>query len=312
MTLTEHPEWSIIDSSKLKDYVSCPRLYFYKHILGWKFDAPNIHLEFGTAWHKAMETLLQVGYSEDALRLAVIELTDHYRQFFPPIMDNDYFPKNPGFAADMLQKYAKEFADDHKSFDVLYTETSGTVPIANDRVIYFKTDSILQGKNGKYQGKKFSREHKTASRNTDFRKEWELSLQIGTYNHVLYCLYGPGDTAGVEMNISIFQKTKPGFSRVLIQKGINAMNLWLWEVNYWFDEISQHMDRLSNITEDDNIMTAFPRRTENCGGYGGCSYHDFCCNWANPLRHMGNMPVGMKQEFWDPRNVETTHKMEIS
>jgi len=305
----ERPTWKIIDSTKLQEFSCCPRKYFYKYMLGWDFEEPNIHLEFGQAWHLAMESLLQHGYTDDSIELAYGLLIRHYRKFWSEIMDDQMFPKNPPFAKEMLKRYCKRFSDDWQRHEVLYTETSGTVPIADDRVIHFKTDSILRGINGNYGNKVFSREHKTASKRGN---KWSLKIQVGTYNHVLYCLFGPDNTYGVEINEAYFQKTKPDFERTQILKNPVQMNIWLWHVNELCDRIEYETERLLSASDNDPFLMAFPMNNESCSIYGTCTYYDYCNAWNNPLQRLEQIPMGMIEKHWDPSAQETTNKMDLA
>ena len=54
-TITPDPAWEIIDTTKINMMLACRRRFFFEEILGWKHDNCNIHLEFGTAIHYAME-----------------------------------------------------------------------------------------------------------------------------------------------------------------------------------------------------------------------------------------------------------------
>lgn len=307
--IKEHPTWNIIDSTKLQCYMSCPRKYFYNYMLGWDNEQPSIHLEFGQAWHLAMETLLKHGYTEDNIERAHTLLTQHYRKFWTEIMDDTNYPKNPGFAYDMLHKYCKKYKTDWKFQEVLYLETSGTVPVANDRILYFKTDSIMRGINGGYGNKVFSREHKTASRRGN---KWSLKMQAGTYNHVLYCLYGPQDVCGVEINEAYFQKTNPDFERTLVLKGTRSMNVWLWTVNRYLDMLEADTEALLACNAEEPILDAFVQNYESCNSYGSCVFYDYCVSWHNPLQHIDQIPTGMTTRFWNPAEIETTNKMNIT
>ena len=307
-SIKEHETWSIIDSTKMNEFMECPRKYFYKYMIGWQFEEPSIHLEFGQGWHLAMEHLLLNGYGKESILDAHALLTSHYRKFFAEIMDDSYYPKNPGFALQMLQNYAKKFSDDQRQAEVLYTETSGSVMIAPDRLLYFKTDSILKGI-GAYQNKKFSREHKTASRRGN---KWSLRFQIGTYNHVLYCMFGPDDVYGVEVSEAIFQKTKPDFLRTQIMRSPNSMLAWIWEANQWFDQIEKETDALIKCDEGSHVLTAFPKNPSGCESWGGCPFYDYCTIWSNPLQHLGQLPEGMTVRFWNPtKDIVTTNTINL-
>ena len=82
-----HSSWNIIDSTKLNAFLECPRSYFYEYILGWRSEAPNLHLEFGKAWHLAMEHLILHGYDETSIKDAYLKFHEHYRSHFPELLD---------------------------------------------------------------------------------------------------------------------------------------------------------------------------------------------------------------------------------
>lgn len=44
-----------ISHSRLKDYLSCPLLFYYRGVLGLKLPEKPIHLHFGKAFHKGLE-----------------------------------------------------------------------------------------------------------------------------------------------------------------------------------------------------------------------------------------------------------------
>ena len=91
----EHKEiWDVLDSTKIKAYLECPRKFFYEYVVGWRSIEPNIHLEFGKAWHLAMEHLLVKGYEDEELVQAYTLFHNHYRKYFPEVMDDVYAPKN--------------------------------------------------------------------------------------------------------------------------------------------------------------------------------------------------------------------------
>lgn len=317
-SLTEQPTWAVQDASKIQGYMSCPRRYFYEYVLGWRSEIPNIHFEFGTAWHLAMEVLLREGYSEEAYIKAFREFLTHYRKSFDETWDEGNAPKNPGNALRALPMYGETYQDDN--FDVLHIEVAGSVAIGPNRHIHFKTDTICHGAEGY-----FSLEHKTSARGftMNWASQWTQKMQVGTYNHVLYSLYEPEQVYGVKINGAFFSnppKTKKNgdpysgardntFKRVPVRRNLASMNAWLWEVNQWIDKIERDFQTLAETSENDIMMTAFPRNTERCTDYGVCPFIDRCSHWHNPLQHIDEIPIGYKEEHWDPR--DPGHSKEI-
>jgi hypothetical protein len=303
MNIQRHPSWDIIDSTKINSYMDCPRAYFYEYMLGWRSETPNIHLEFGKAWHLAMEHMLLHGYGNDSVMDAWSLLLGHYRKFWGPEYDDTHAPKNPVNALRALQDYAQYYAKEWASQQVLYTEVAGTVPISESRVIHFRMDSILTTQDGMF----FSREHKTGSTvSRVWTDQWYQSIQTGTYNHVLYCLYPYEQVKGVEINGTFFQKKENKFQRVPCRRSREMMKEWFWTVLHHTDIMEWDKRRLlEECADTDEVMMAFPKNTGNCTKYFGCRYSDFCLAWPNPLRKVDEVPLGMKVEWWDPSEEES-------
>jgi len=306
-----HNTWEIVDPSKLNDFITCARMYFFLHMLGWRSETPNNHLVFGQAWHLAMEHLLLHGYEAESIRDAQELLRQHYRLEFPEETDEIFSPKTPDRAVLALVEYTNKYARDLEGFEVLYTEVAGTVPITDKKIMHFRMDNILRSKDAYY----FSLEHKTGTYfNNQWVMQWPLSVQIGTYIHSLYCLYPRDEVRGVKVNGAFFKRTKAplfDFERVPIWKTPSQMGIW-------YETIKFHISRLEGETrlllmEGDNkpIMESFPMSPTSCSNYFGCPFHDYCCTWRNPLQHCDEPPMGFKVEFWDPRQQPSRHEIEF-
>ena len=305
--LPYNPNWEIVDPSKMTEFMDCPRSYFYRHVLGWQSTAPNNHLIFGTAWHKAQEHILLNGY--DSVDEALMLFMADYRESFGPETDALFGNKTPAKADEALRTYAANFKDDLRKWEVLYTEIAGSVMITEDHLMHFRMDSILREKD---TGKVFSLDHKTGSRKgRTWTDKFLLSVAAGCYTHVLYCLYPREEVKGIMYRGTFFYKSKPPeFEEVPCWKSLESMQVWLWNTVYWYNMIRSNYELFSQCREDEEIMQAFPMQTESCTKYFGCPYHDFCTAWPNPLRRAEEPPMGYKVEFWNPADDETTTKME--
>jgi hypothetical protein len=312
MILKPDPTWFIQDATKVQAYMDCPRMYFYEYILGWRPTTPNIHLEFGKAWHLAMEHMLLCHHRDgEYTNTTIIEawelLNNHYRSKFPLDMDAVYAPKNPEYALKALSQYAQMYKDE--KFETIYTEIAGSVPISYNAegkpvLLHFRMDSILRDPMGIK-----SREHKTGSTlNRQWSDQWALSMQTGVYNHVLHCLFPREEVWGVEINGTFFGKKDIKFQRVPARRTTKAMNVWLWNVNQWVDSILADIYHLGIASDEDEILPCFRMNTQSCTKYFGCRYHDFCMAWPNPLRNLDRLPEGMKIEFWNPMEAEQEAK----
>ena len=319
--IPENELWSVLDASKVQDYSCCARKFMFRHVFGWrKVGEPNIHLEFGTAVHFAMEVLAEDGYTAESYAKAYTVFLDHYRKFFPVELDEHNKPKTPANLLRMLPQYGAYYRSD--DFDVLHVETAGSVPISDDRTMNFKMDTICQDDRGY-----FSLEHKTSARyGPMWEAGWRQKIQVGVYNHVLYCLFPEEEVFGVIIN-GLFLSEPPklrkdgqpyanakdnSFHRVPARMSPDQLQGWLVDMNDITDCIEMNHTRLADTDESDPILHAFPRNREACTQYGVCDYINTCSVCMNPLAYIHNPPMDFEIEHWDPRDIPTVkERMEL-
>lgn len=293
-----HPTHDVNDSSKIQAFQDCPRGFFFRYVMGLKKDEPNVHLTFGSAWHEAMEHIMWNGLGKDSLMDAYTKFEEIYMEDFPDAMAHDR-KKNPENALRALATYAKTYRG-YDTFDVLFTEIAGTVPVRQDRVIHTKVDTIIEDNDGIW-----SLEHKTTGRNSkSFRTKWNIKIQVGTYTHLVHALasaHFPNKTIqGVKINGAVIRTNDEEFLRIPVRKSSNNLQQFLWEVNHWIDQIEWNFKQLAECSREDDVMTCFPKNAESCSKFG-CKYPGMCEAWDNPLKHLNQPPPGYTVEFWDPR-----------
>lgn len=310
LNLELDPAVLVVDSTKLKTFMDCPRKYFYEYVLGWRAKQPSLALEFGSAWHIAMETLLKGlkakgEYDEETITEAYRGFYDYLSPIFDPkTMGPSMSPKDYGNAMKALVEYTQQYQKE--GFEVLYTEISGSVPISDKHEMYFRVDAVCKDSRGM-----FALEHKTTSRlMSNWAQQWSLSVQVGCYTHVLYCLHGVDGAWGVIVNGTVFRKTENAFVRVPIHKTKDMMQVWLEIVNSYFDMIEREFELLDTSDKlDAQTMRSFPMNTESCTKYGVCPFHDMCSVWPNPLRNTHRVPPHMEVKHWDPRDLDENCEM---
>lgn len=302
-----NPTWDILDSSKLTMYMTCPRKFFYRYILGWQLDYPNNHLIFGSAWHLAMEYLLLNGYSPIALTEAKILFGEFYRKHFSHDTDELYEPKTLANGFDSIEEYARRYSSEVHKYDVLFTELAGLVLVAPDRTMIFKCDAILRDRD---TGDIVGLDHKTSQRQySNWGDHWTLSTQMLTYLHALHCLYPNSDTLQMLVRCAFFysiqKKTNTyrltEFADQPISKSLPQMQAWLERTNQWINRLDNDMECLKQEDTDDATMAAFPQNDTACFNYGRpCEFFEFCNAWSNPLTRCEDTPIGFNVEWWDP------------
>lgn len=314
LPVPENPTLGIIDSTKLQSYITCPRMFFYNYILGWQTDAPNNHLVFGSAVHEAMEHLYTEGFGTDQVIDAFHRFLNCYRAEFPEETDELFEPKTPARFMDFLLQYAQTYQTDLIQYDSLFTEVAGSVSIDGFYKLFFKMDTILMDHS---DGTFFSLEHKTKQGTLDrqWRMDFPLSIQVGTYTHALYCLFPISKVKGVTINGLAFKKTKSHLfemERLPIWKTVEQMQVWQTTVLHYLMELEWQYHKLSEEVEGAQTMLSFPLRPTSCTKFFGCSYHDFCCAWPNPLQRCDEPPYGFKREFWNPMAEKHSHEFHFN
>jgi len=321
-----HLTWNIQDSTKIKCFMECPRKYFFEYTLGWRLDRPNIHLIFGSAWHEALAYLYINGFDKANIKEAFYNhFLPYYRTYIDPDDDEIYTPKTPARAYLALAYYSTMREKFMQDYEIVYhedkpmVEIGGTVNLTEDHTISFKMDTIIKNRHGIS-----ALEHKTGSNTWNWSLQWYLSMQIGTYNHVLNCLYPPEDVRGVIIDGTFFKKTKDNpktdakdpfrhfdFMEIPIYHNDSIMNQWLNNAIMWLDMIDFNLSSLVEESDSKPIMQAFPMNTTGCANWFGCQYHDFCRAWANPLQHSEEPPIGFKIDFWNPLEEPIKVSLEI-
>jgi len=332
--IPNHPSWEVLDSSKLDDFLQCPRRFFYCHVLGWRLDQPQHDLYFGESWHMAREYQLINGYED--VEGAYNVFINHYRKEFPEETDANFRPKVPEAVNQALLNFAVTYHNDLEENELLtnpdtgepFTEIAGTVPIDDTRHLHFRMDSLLQRKSDEMV---FSWDHKSSSAGymsprwngqDPWGDQFFLGIQNGTYTHCMYCIFPVERVLGVEFCGCGFEYLKRGSSarpagyystlrRVSAFKSPDQMNVWLYIVLDTLNNIEREFDSLSHSSENDEVLQAFPLNPGGCGKYRGCEFHEYCKLWSNPLRQCQEPPLGFRQEFWDPREKDSRNKMNL-
>lgn len=305
--LEKVPTWDIQDPSKLKEFLVCPRKYFYEYVLGWRSELPNVHLVFGESWHRALAVVAKaikakIPLGEEIRQLAFEDADEYYRRFFHQTTDSVRYPKIPPVIWEALSTYMHKYNSDHLRYKIHYIEIKGTVAIDERKKMSFQMDTVLEEERGF-----FSLEHKTTGKSLTARTwqdQWLLDQQILTYTHVLHCLFPPEEVLGVKINGASFMKSGITFDRIPMWKTLDQMQVWYWNVLHWLDMIEWNFNQLAECSPNDKVLMAFPMNDQSCTKYFGCPWIDFCLSWPNPLQKCDYPPSGFAVEHWNPLERE--------
>lgn len=303
--------WETLDSTKLQCYCACPRQFFYEYVLGWRREYTSNHLIFGRAWHEALEHIYKTKFAPEEISVAYEKFLADYRAELPEATDSWFKGKTPDNALLALVEYTKEWARDAYEINVLATEVGGKVSIGRGREIAVKIDLV-----GYRDNKIMALEHKTGSQAGEtWANQWKLSIQIGAYLHALMACYPCEEyNPTIFVNGTFFYAKSRKFLRVAMQRSGEAMLNWLTTVHHLFDAIEGDFAKLTNCSDSDAVLEAFPMHPTACTSYAGCQYHDLCTCIANPLCYVGEPITGYTEYWWDPlaevkKNLKTMDEL---
>jgi hypothetical protein len=314
----------VLDATKLKDYITCPRKFFYAYVLGLQPSIKSHHLGFGAALHEVLAYIYEncldhrgpegiipaleewgAGVLPKALEPGLKVFDEELKEFD----DQDLYPKTKKRLIESVVEYINNYKQDRENYIALDIETAGTVIISSspERWVYFKMDAVLGDRRN---GDIWAKEHKTGSNpSPQWQMQWELNFQIMIYAYALFMYYGER-SKGVIVNSIHYKKKKSApyfeFVRIPYQKNLNQLSDFIEELNVVIDGLEGQFELLSSKKISDPSMPCFPRHTESCSKYFGCPYHRLCTTTRNPLQFQEFMPSGFTTRFWDPR--EKTEK----
>ncbi len=326
--IKEHPTFWIIDSTKLQDYMQCPRMYMYRYIFGWEPRDPNVHLAFGIAWHESMEHLLLNGYDAASIMNAQDAFDNAFDEHYTQFTIDEHKNKNSANAFYGLQEYAALYHDDLDLFKVIATEVAGKIAISDTKKLYFRSDAQCRGVVKHLQPGVFSLEHKTGtSLNDRWKAGWSQKIQVGTYTYLMHCMYPAEEIRGVIIN-GFFPHVPPkrkidselyanAKDVEFVRHDINKTNLqledWFQTVHSWYDSILIDTEAVLKVKDDERICLPFRKQTEHCTSYGtannpGCQYKNICPAFSNPINLADTVQEGFVRRYWNPEDMLASAK----
>src|SRR3972149_3552665 len=131
---------SILDASKLGDWMRCERQFLFEHIFGWCSEEVNLDLTFGYAAHLAKELIRTLdGYQDEAIvDVAIDKFEEAYDQVYnrDPLFEDLNKPKNKDGFISAIIEHIRKYREARKQWELLFTEVDFAVPINHDGDLY--------------------------------------------------------------------------------------------------------------------------------------------------------------------------------
>lgn len=267
---------SVLDSTILAAFRSCPRKAFLEFFLHWKNKEPSVHLHAGAAYARGMEVARKAFYEEGkdhetSVALGVGALLEFYGNFDCPEDSAKSASRTAGALEYYFSRYNME-TDLAKPLTLTggkkAIEFGGVEPLeerhpeSGDPILYsWRMDMACE-----YEGMKLGEDDKTASQlGASWPRQWDLRSQFTGY------IWGAKRSAGIELNgflvrgVSIL-KTKYDTLQAITYRPD-------WQIDRWLDQVHRDIRRMKACWEegyfDYNLDHA-------CTEYGGCQFRQVC------------------------------------
>lgn len=323
------------DNTRVSTYRSCPRKFFFRHVLDLTREGDRIELIFGQAWHEAMNVVWNY-LSTGAPPAHVVK--EAWKAFLKlwlekdlpePNTDNyqnivDKWPvKNPYVALEMLESYVAQRGTFIKGCTEVECEKPFAVPLgmsvfmpetvddygqvipAHEEEVFYigRLDKAVYHRE---QGRLIV-EHKTTGWyakeggfRSDYLESFSPNSQVDGYLFAGNSLYNPGPRE-IWVDAALTHKTvHDKFKFIPINRQFAQLDNWLAETKEWVQRI---VTDTVKYEQDDGTkpMVAFPKDTGSCHTFSGCSYRDICKYISDP-RRVG-IPAGFRVERWEPFDI---------
>lgn len=289
-------------NSQLKTFKSCPRRYFFNYRQELRGTKKALALDFGKAWHKAMDKLWfmhcieKIRDENEIVRSAFNEFLISWKKSnhpYPIPIENEkeYLPRTPGVALEMLYSYYRTRQIYLDKITLISTEEPFAVPIDPDDPAKFYVgyiDKVIID-----EGRYWVIEHKTttlysiaAGFQTRYIESFDPDSQIDGYGYALQMLYPDKKPMGVIIDAVLVHKDHHNISKFIpVNKSSVFANDWLEDTLYWWEKIDESIK--------ENI---FPKNVTSCfEQFGVCPFRNLCIYTPNINQMPSDNPGYIKE-----------------
>ena len=336
--IPQHPAINVIDSTKLKGFFSCERMFFFEYVLGWR-KAGGIHLNYGKEVHECLHKLGMMPFDKalqtcevlkscikslDALPLidAVtysVKLLDEdnpVKQLHQALQNQEDPHKNATKAVLSVVQYITALEKPYNWYihnGEPAVEIGGSVMLSDEIVLSYRLDGLAQSEDGSV----FGVEYKTGGNSPYWATQWETDIQLTVYNLVVMLIAQRSSFVRVQglltnktiLNDSKGLDKKDPFRHVHCQwldVGRNELILenFLTDIRVIWKRLHENF-REAERTKFSDTFEAFPRNYKNCSSFYGrpCPYLYYCYSCGNILKDVltrGYQPAEFEVNYWNP------------
>lgn len=265
----------ILDNTMLSAWDTCPTKYYWRHIRNLvSLDDTSAALNFGTAIHKALETL----YKQNNISDAIAELK--------PIIDagpTDSKRNLENGIRIMLGYHERWFPE---RFKIVQVEIPISWELSSDLMYCGRLDTLVE-----WDGVTYILEHKTSSNLTMFCAQPNHQITGYVYGARVLGYNVPGAIVNLLGVYSPNTKKQPGelFARVITMRGE-------WELEDWRHHVLSVAERIRQALD----ANYFERATVGCNF---CPYKKLCTSSPDVVEAVATQYY--HERPWEPWKHET-------
>lgn len=315
---TREQKMRCYDNTRISDYKTCPRLFFIRHIMGWRPVGTGIALVFGSSWHDAQDIVWGQARNykpNDLTELAALSFEATWKENNLPIdipleQENRYLPRTPGIAREMLYNYIMARHKMLTGCEVVAIEHPFAVPVPGlDDCWYIgRLDKVVD-----YNGQRLIIEHKSTTAyaiqgnfREDYVASWFMSAQVKGYQFGGSLYYGNVNAVWVDAAL-VHRKVHNAFKFIPVAHNYTLLAEWLGGTTQWIKQIIAEQEKFEEVNELQPGM--FKKNEESCfGKYGPCQFIDICRSIADPSK-LDQAPAGFVHEPWEPFDILKMEKL---
>lgn len=288
---------SLIDSTMMSSFKSCPRKFELEWLHHWKSSYPSVDLHAGKAFAAGLEFARKSYYEqgtspEVALRIGAEKLRGEYGDFQPPEGHAKTLDRMLGAFHYYFTQYPLEtdtakpaiLSGDRHAIEFSFSEPIDfNNPETGDPLIYVgRFDMLVEYANGLY-----GLDDKTSKAlGYSWSSKWDLRSQFTAYT------WG-ASRAGIHLNgflvrgVSIL-KTKYETMQALTYRP-------QWMLDRWYENLLSSLEKMKQMWESGKFDYALD---DACEQYSGCMFKKICTG-KNPESWL---PVNFVRKKWNPHN----------
>lgn|SRR3990167_2935217 len=255
-----------INSSRLSDFKTCPTLYFFKDVLGYKPRYTPVYLTWGGTIHKFRETL-EVLYDKGEyplpaiVGLAVIEAMKYWGDTpDPPATDRKFGFMTKARLSDVMMHIGKLWIQEKDQGDikVVSAEKSFIIQLPDGSWSSGTPDQWVR-----WKGKLWGRDFKHTTKDLKYFKRTVFpNDQFVRYTYAEQKLHGERISGQIIDIIHTTRDVGPISHRELIAFTPEVLDKWEEEQKFW-------VNALSYARDNDN----YPQSEKTCSF---CPFHEVC------------------------------------